>query len=210
MSTALQQGQVLCKHMAIVVACCGLLPVIMQVLPGGQHLLPVLCGDHQQCGRSDWCAGGVLVVVCGALVHPENPQVGGGAMSTPGGCTQSGWVCALAQCCRHTLVAGVPHSSSCFIQVHIFAAACHGRSLGCSSANLLAVISMIAGACVIRGGLACRYAHQRYNKPLLYITENGVSAPREAYVPLRQVVRDTFRLDYYRWGRPGRGGGHCR
>jgi hypothetical protein len=52
-------------------------------------------------------------------------------------------------------------------------------------------------------GVGCRYAHQRYNKPLFYITENGVSAPREAYVPLKQAVKDTFRVDYYRWVQPG-------
>jgi len=37
----------------------------------------------------------------------------------------------------------------------------------------------------------------RYDKPPIYITENGVDVPNEGQLPLQQALVDTFRVDYY-------------
>ena len=38
----------------------------------------------------------------------------------------------------------------------------------------------------------------RYNHPEIIITENGVSMPGEAGMPVEQAVHDDFRVDYFR------------
>ncbi|KAI8472243.1 MAG: beta-glucosidase 1A [Monoraphidium minutum] len=44
----------------------------------------------------------------------------------------------------------------------------------------------------------CRYVTMRYGAPDIWITENGVSAPGEASMPVEQAVHDAFRVDYFR------------
>eukprot|EP00879_Flechtneria_rotunda_P008056 GHRR01008439.1.p1 GENE.GHRR01008439.1~~GHRR01008439.1.p1 ORF type:complete len:521 (+),score=119.18 GHRR01008439.1:997-2559(+) len=43
-----------------------------------------------------------------------------------------------------------------------------------------------------------KYVDQRYHPAEIIITENGVSAPGEAAMPVQQAIRDKFRVDYYR------------
>jgi len=38
----------------------------------------------------------------------------------------------------------------------------------------------------------------RYGKPPIYITENGVSVPGETKMPLEEALHDQFRIDFYR------------
>ncbi|GBF87897.1 glycoside hydrolase family 1 [Raphidocelis subcapitata] len=42
-----------------------------------------------------------------------------------------------------------------------------------------------------------QYASKRYGNPEIWITENGVSAPNEAEMPVDHAVRDAFRTKYY-------------
>lgn len=42
------------------------------------------------------------------------------------------------------------------------------------------------------------YVHQRYNAPEIWITENGVSAPKEGSKSNSKAVKDDFRLDFFR------------
>jgi len=37
---------------------------------------------------------------------------------------------------------------------------------------------------------------KRYNRPLMYVFENGVSCPGESNLPLEQALNDTFRVNY--------------
>ncbi len=40
--------------------------------------------------------------------------------------------------------------------------------------------------------------HKRYNHPLMYVFENGVSCPGESTLPVEQALNDTFRVNYLR------------
>ena len=43
-----------------------------------------------------------------------------------------------------------------------------------------------------------RYVDQRYESPLIYVTENGVSVPDESALPLKDALNDSFRIQYYK------------
>jgi beta-glucosidase len=38
---------------------------------------------------------------------------------------------------------------------------------------------------------------ERYQHPDIYITENGASAPKESFLPLREALEDNYRVQYY-------------
>lgn len=38
----------------------------------------------------------------------------------------------------------------------------------------------------------------RYNKPEIWVTENGVCSPGESDVSMEEALKDTFRVDFYR------------
>ena len=38
----------------------------------------------------------------------------------------------------------------------------------------------------------------RYNRPVMWVTENGVAEPNEANEALPGVLNDTYRIDFYR------------
>ncbi|XP_020969766.1 beta-glucosidase 12-like [Arachis ipaensis] len=42
------------------------------------------------------------------------------------------------------------------------------------------------------------YTKEKYNNPLIYITENGVDEFNDPTLSLEQALNDTFRIDYYR------------
>ena len=48
----------------------------------------------------------------------------------------------------------------------------------------------------LRGVL--NWVSNRYNQPLIYLFENGVSVPNENDMPISQAVHDDFRVDFYR------------
>ena len=48
----------------------------------------------------------------------------------------------------------------------------------------------------IRG--AINWVNSRYNQPLIYIFENGVSVPGETKLPIQEALHDQFRIDFYR------------
>ncbi len=42
------------------------------------------------------------------------------------------------------------------------------------------------------------FCSSRYNRPVIWVTENGVSVPDESNESLPGVLNDTFRINFYR------------
>jgi hypothetical protein len=45
------------------------------------------------------------------------------------------------------------------------------------------------------------WVSKRYSRPELWVTENGAPAPEEASKALGEALKDTYRLDFFKWAR---------
>jgi beta-glucosidase len=43
-----------------------------------------------------------------------------------------------------------------------------------------------------------KWIDKRYNHPIIYVFENGVSVPKENDMPIQEAINDTFRVNFYK------------